>query len=767
MKILFGTGNFRASWSVPIATLLFVLITSANAGLTGTHSTYTTTADFQTGTLINLSSDSDQLQLLNVGEPFAFIWVAASGRDTILKIDTETGNVLGEYKSRPDGMAGNPSRTTVDANGNVWAGNRNEASGGQGSIVHIGLLENGQCVDRNLNGIIDTSTGLGDVRSWTGDSLGGVSGAQDECIIHYVRTSGTNVRSVAVDGSNNVWIGGLGNRVHELYDQNGIAVVGTQFNLGCGGYGALVDANGVLWSAGDGQNVLLRYDPATKTGSCLSLGRFSYGLGIDPSGFIWHSNWSSNTVLKISPAGVIAGSFFTGGASNDRGVAVTPDGHVWIANSGGSDVSRLDNSGALLAVIPVGITPTGVAVDAAGKVWVTNYSSHSAMRIDPAINGVDLEVSLGAGAYPYNYSDMTGSTLTAPPDNGTWSVVHDSGINDAPWTRISWNADEPGDSSILVSVASSNDGVVFGAPVVVANGDAPGVANGRYLRISAAFSRSTYTDGDGDGVYDSPVLFDLTIVSDDQGPITTNVVADPNPVPAFAPLVITANVDDSTTGGSDIASANLQVDSLTGPMAAMDGTFDAVTEDVTVTLGGGLPVGVYEVCVSGTDVAGNTGPAECRFLAVYDPDAGFVTGGGWINSPAGAYAPDPLLTGSANFGFVAKYKKGQDTPDGNTEFQFQAGDLNFKSSAYDWLVVAGPKAMYKGSGNINGLAGYGFMLSAVDANLTPSTDLDLFRIKIWDEFGNVVYDNEAGEAPDADPSTALAGGSIVIHSSKK
>jgi len=31
------------------------------------------------------------------------------------------------------------------------------------------------------------------------------------------------------------------------------------------------------------------------------------------------------------------------------------------------------------------------------------------------------------------------------------------------------------------------------------------------------------------------------------------------------------------------------------------------------------------------------------------PSAGFVTGSGWINSPAGAYVSDPSLTGRATF----------------------------------------------------------------------------------------------------------------------
>lgn len=156
-------------------------------------------------------------------------------------------------------------------------------------------------------------------------------------------------------------------------------------------------------------------------------------------------------------------------------------------------------------------------------------------------------------------------------------------------------------------------------------------------------------------------------------------------------------------------------------------------------------------------------------MVVYDPIDGFVTGGGWIDSPEGAYAADPTLTGKAIFGFVSKYKRSSSTPTGNTEFQLHAGDLNFNSESYEWLVIANARAMYKGVGTINGEGNYGFMLSAIDEKLTPSTDVDLFRIKIWDKNNGdaIVYDNKMGAEDDADPTTAIVGGSIVIHKAKK
>jgi hypothetical protein len=174
--------------------------------------------------------------------------------------------------------------------------------------------------------------------------------------------------------------------------------------------------------------------------------------------------------------------------------------------------------------------------------------------------------------------------------------------------------------------------------------------------------------------------------------------------------------------------------------------------------------GVYEVTVTVTDDDGGSTSQVYQFIVIYDPDGGFVTGGGWIDSPEGAYAPDPTLTGKATFGFVSKYKRGAPAPTGQTEFQFKVADLHFHSDAYDWLVIAGPRAQYKGTGTINGAGNYGFMLTAIDEKLTPSTDVDRFRIKIWDKATDeVIYDNQMGEDDDADPATDIGGGSIVIH----
>ena len=178
--------------------------------------------------------------------------------------------------------------------------------------------------------------------------------------------------------------------------------------------------------------------------------------------------------------------------------------------------------------------------------------------------------------------------------------------------------------------------------------------------------------------------------------------------------------------------------------------------------------GVYTVTASLTDICGNSASSIYQYVVIYDPSGGFVTGGGWINSPAGAYRPDVTLGGKAIFGFESKYQKGTTIPNGNTEFKFQSGIMNFKSSNYEWLVVSGSKAQFKGTGSINGNGSYGFLLSAVDGNLGSPATADLFRIKIWDKNNNdaIIYDNQYGATDNSVLTTQIGGGSIIIHNPK-
>ena len=114
---------------------VFVLGTASMPGrnvtaqVAGNDVLYTTDADFDKGTMVSVNHDApnnNQLQLDSQTKPFPFINVAASGRCTVVRTNTETGEIVGEYRTAPEGRGLNPSRTTVDLFGNVWTANRNE-----------------------------------------------------------------------------------------------------------------------------------------------------------------------------------------------------------------------------------------------------------------------------------------------------------------------------------------------------------------------------------------------------------------------------------------------------------------------------------------------------------------------------------------------------------------------------------------------------------------------------------------------------------------
>ena len=100
-------------------------------------------------------------------------------------------------------------------------------------------------------------------------------------------------------------------------------------------------------------------------------------------------------------------------------------------------------------------------------------------------------------------------------------------------------------------------------------------------------------------------------------------------------------------------------------------------------------------------------------------------------------------------------------PTGETEFHLKEANLKFKATSYDWMVINGAKAIYRGSGTVNGAGNYGFLVSAISGDISGGQDL--IRFKIWDKATNtVIFDNGAG-SDSANPTTPLGGGNVKIH----
>lgn len=490
---------------------------------------YTTNEDFDRGTLVGVEHDTvaDQLQLSVEATTLPFIWVPNSSEGTVSKVDTRTGKELGRYRTGPTGN-GNPSRTTVDLFGNCWVGNRNT-----GTVVKIGLLENGQYMDRNYNNIIETSRDLNGDGDITGDEI--LPWASDECVIYEVvlipGSEGTYIpgqyqgtyandywnpgpRGIAVDAYNNIWAGAGGTMKYYYIDgQTGEILKTVDVSpWNHNPYGAVIDEYGVLWSSDHGGGSLslelddIWLDPSTDppTIGRWNPGHFVYGIGLDYLGHLFAVGWEPGELSRIN---ILTGAtdWTKPGSYQARGVACTSDNDVWVASTGNDKVYRYDNDGNLKADIYVGDGPTGVAVDAAGKVWSCNLNDEYITRIDPNTNTVDLSKRIiGSGGH-YTYSDMTGIvSRTATTRIGSWTVIHNTRAFDAPWGVISWNSSEPRGTSLKVKVRSSNDRRKWSLWGQALNYAAlRNTPNGRYLEVKATFQSTT------EGT--SPILYDLAV----------------------------------------------------------------------------------------------------------------------------------------------------------------------------------------------------------------------------------------------------------------
>jgi hypothetical protein len=257
----------------------------------------------------------------------------------------------------------------------------------------------------------------------------------------------------------------------------------------------------------------------------------------------------------------------------------------------------------------------------------------------------------------------------------------------------------------------------------------------------------------------------VTVVDDDGGgntasanlivnnlpPVIKSVTAPTSPVARGSAVALNVNFTDSGT-----------LDNHACAISWGDSQTTSGCSDTHVYADGG----VYSVHVTVTDDDTGSASTTYQYIVVYDPADGFVTGGGSIHSPAGAYTANPALTGKASFGFVSKYNGSASVPAGQTQFHLQAANFTFHLTSYEWLVISNGRAQYAGRGKVNGVEGYRFLLTAIDGNTDGGDRIDRLALQIWDPAGALVYNNAPGAATDINSvdAPAIANGQIAIHS---
>lgn len=537
---------------------------------------WTSTEDFGTGTFFNTNATTalGEVRLSPQGTaPTAFLnvpvgggrlvdrgWPNTPGR--IMRIDTRTLRVVGEYRLTPQSLTSMPSRAVVDSLGNVWA--TNAYDGGTVAVTKIGVIIGGTRhaklgtgiyvpdlngeyvkdpvfttgVDRDGDGYIRTSAGLDNLLPWqatTGGDLdssipagapGTVTQADDELILVFKRHRGQvgagsdrYTRALAIDGDNDVWVG---------FSEPGYGVIKLDGDDGrtldtllgpSAGYFLLWDSNR-LWSSRIEGGA--RVDLGARTFAELSFPNTSKWSCVAPLGdgnvVIGHNERGGLARLSIvnGADGTTIRQWTVPGSADQRGIVVGRDGHIWVASrglwaGGNQRVYRYRQDGTYVSEFSLGTFPCGLGVDADGYIWVTLVGEFYVARIDPARNGglggVDALVYTGIGSY--NYSDGTGGTTATVSRDGEWRGIYDSFRPNTKWGALSWNAEVPAQTSLEVFARAANTTLGLQARQwsPATNGQLlPPAVRGRYVEVRVRMSREAGTPPSL-----TPRLFDITV----------------------------------------------------------------------------------------------------------------------------------------------------------------------------------------------------------------------------------------------------------------
>ena len=357
----------------------------------------------------------------------SYIWIPSQDSGQISKVDTLTLTEVARYRTGPMAGTESPSRTAVSADGRfVIVNNRGT---GRATVFAAQLSD---CIDKNNNGMIETSQSPANVLPWL----------EDECMRYTVTfpqwggawangprgvtwTVGTwnDDPNVCAWENPKIWLGyrsNLPNNTAHLVRLDGltgvveetVAVPNWVGQSGFAPYGGALDPQQRPWfSALRGEIVRVNADqnPITVDRWTAPAWVQTYGFTVDQQG----NPWMAGCTGPVSTFDVPTQQWISiaGTSACHRGIAVDNDMHVWVASNSPCGVVEIDGKTRTLIAkhnLPVCSTAIGPSVDVENHVWIVDQSARAWKIIDKNVPGAKLVNVPGSH---YVYSDMTGGQV--------------------------------------------------------------------------------------------------------------------------------------------------------------------------------------------------------------------------------------------------------------------------------------------------------------------------------------------------------------------
>ena len=517
--------------------------------------TYTTNGDFDSANAIKFNVDhapatsvNDGVEITAQGTTFPVLWIANAAEDTVSKIDTNSGTEVARYRtwfgpSGQPGFAGHannylagaaPSRTAVDNDGNAYVLNRH-FDGRRAMLVKI--LNSGG-IDRNGNGVIDTSTGPADVKNLADNNPNNgaidVAELQDERIawVSYIGGNNGLGRALCIGPDGNLWVGLFNSQqYYKVSSANGSILAGP-VTVPWAPYGCLIDSDGTLWSASISSILGKITNTHLNSGhvvSAINHGNVcgqNYGIALGTSRVNLACLGGGGYITCDKATGVCTRPV-TAPNIQATGISVDGNGDIWLSQYLGGGVFKFrgsDNAALCSNAAGAGTEHRGVIVDNNNDVWQIGTTSDIIKRFRGTDCAAQNTIAVGDG--PYTYSDASGlAALTVTNPTGTWTVIQDAGANGTSWGTISWNAITPTGSSVTVRAQAADSLVALvGPPLNAVSNGVPFSGIGRYVKVEARLTANP--------ALQSPQLLDITIAArtttcdiDQDGDVDRNDIA--------------------------------------------------------------------------------------------------------------------------------------------------------------------------------------------------------------------------------------------------
>jgi streptogramin lyase len=461
-----------------------------------------------------------------------YLWVPNGAESTLSKWDAVTEREIGRYRTGlasgecrgqlGGNMCNSLSRVVVDSVGNAVAANR--AFGMQGTINKI-AAERIDCVDRNMNGMIETSTGPMNVLPY----------GADECNIFTAEVGPVNavLRSVTIDKGDEmfpegyIWVGGCANTgqlqggagLWQLNPRTGATIRHLDFPA-CA-YGAVATPDGHLWWH-TLSNGITEVDPITgrvgtlqRSGEGAGGNGGSYGVAADADGRIWVSRAYQDAygydprMRQWTWANVQAHP--DGRGQTALGITVDGNNHVWVAGAtiayewdarafrAGGQIDMASITVHRYAMPPGFSSVSALGADRRGRIWMATSSPGPLAQLDPVMNTVR---TFPGPNQVYTYSDFTGAVRRLVIGTGTYTENYDAGC-DPLYADFRYTASTPMGTSLNFVLRTATTEAGLGAATPVPLGVAPrdmspidvtarllaaGVTPGRFARITVTFN---------------------------------------------------------------------------------------------------------------------------------------------------------------------------------------------------------------------------------------------------------------------------------------